>query len=178
MDFNPDFEKEKSEGLKEEKFNDFGKEKSEGLKKEKLKKNNIKRIFPSYGWLVFLIIAAFLLVLLVRWGRITSPPPAPSKPAYIDLTVSVIFTGTQFVITNGDNFDWTNVKLEVNPGLLKSGFILKTQRMSAGETYTVGAMQFAKGDGTRLNPFAIKPQKLSISCDTPRGEGFWVGGWE
>ncbi len=45
-------------------------------------------------------------------------------------------------------------------------------------TYTVGVMQFAKGDGTRFNPFTTKPQKFTIWCDTPRGNGFWGGGWE
>jgi len=74
--------------------------------------------------------------------------------------------------------DWLNVKMEVNGALFKYGFILETNRIKAGETYTVGAFQFAKLDGTRFNPFTYKPQKFDISCDTPKGENaFWNGSW-
>jgi hypothetical protein len=82
------------------------------------------------------------------------------------------------VIENKDSFDWTNVKLEVNSKTFSSGYILKVGRMAAGETYTVGVMQFAKSDGEKFNPFTHKPLNLSIWCDTPRGKGFYYGGWE
>lgn len=88
------------------------------------------------------------------------------------------FTGTQFVAVNNGNFEWRDVKLEINSGLVRGGYVLRVSLMSAGGIYTVGAMQFAKGDGTRLNPFAVKPQNISISCDTPSGRGFWYGGWD
>ena len=101
------------------------------------------------------------------------------ETSYISLNASVEFTGTQFIIENNDNFDWLNVKMEVNGSLLKSGFILETNRMEAGESYTVGALQFAKKDGTRFNPVTYKPQKFDISCDTPEGENaFWHGSWK
>ena len=128
-----------------------------------------------------LIVVIFIIALvggLFKSGDKTEKPSTSTSAATIDLNATVRFTGTQFVIVNKDNFDWANVKLEVNSGLLKGGFVLKTQRMSAGETYTVGAMQFAKRDGTILNPFTIKPQNFSIWCDTPRGKGFWYGEWE
>lgn len=68
--------------------------------------------------------------------------------------------------------------MEVNGKLLKNGFILETNRIKAGETYTVGALQFAKSDGTRFNPFTYKPQDFDISCDTPKGERvFYSGSW-
>jgi len=102
-----------------------------------------------------------------------------TQPSSIYLNASVRFTGTQFIIENNDNFDWLNVKMEVNGSILKSGFILETDRMNAGETYTVGALQFAKKDGTRFNPVTYKPQNIDIYCDTPKGEdAFWAGGWE
>ena len=82
----------------------------------------------------------------------------------------------QFVITNQDSFDWTNVKLKINSGLFQDGYVLTVPRLDAGETYTVGSMQFAKGDGTRFNPFTMKPQDFFIWCDTPQGNGSWSGG--
>lgn len=107
-----------------------------------------------------------------------APKPETTTPTTIDLSASVIFTESQFVITNLDDFDWTNIKLDVNSGIVKSGYVLKTQRMEGGEVYTVGAMQFAKGDGTRLNPFTTKVLNFTISCDTPRGHGFWKGSYD
>ena len=50
--------------------------------------------------------------------------------------------------------------------------------MVAGETYTVGAMQFAKSDGEKFNPITHKPLNFSIWCDTPKGKGFYYGSWE
>lgn len=102
--------------------------------------------------------------------------PAPVKPSP-EIYAAVRFTGTQFVITNKDSFDWTNVKLEINGGIFSGGYQLKPERMKAGETYTVGALQFADSDGKRFNPFEMKPQKLSITADTPNGMAVYVGGW-
>jgi len=124
----------------------------------------------------------FLLLVIIVYFIMFNPFASKEKeiqPSSIYLNASVKFTGTQFIIVNNDNFDWLNVKMEVNGSFLKGGFILKTDRMTAGETYTVGALEFAKADGTRFNPFAYKPKKFDISCDTPKGENaFWNGGWE
>lgn len=92
------------------------------------------------------------------------------------LNVSMLFDGSQFIITNHDNYDWTNVEFELNGSTFSSGYLLRSARIRAGETYTVGALQFSKNDGTRFNPFSMKPQKLSISCKTPGGKmGFYYG---
>lgn len=107
-----------------------------------------------------------------------SSSSSSSSSSTIDLNASVRFSGTQFIIQNKDSFDWTNVKLEVNSKTFSSGYILKSGRMTAGETYTVGALQFAKSDGEKFNPFTHKPLNFSIWCDTPKGKGFYYGSWE
>ena len=126
---------------------------------------------------LYIGIAVGILFLMGLIGSLLDRGDEKEK-ALKPLKPSVSFTGTQFILANNDNFDWTNVKFEVNSGILKGGFVLTTQRIVAGETYTVGAMQFTKGDGTRLNPFTMKPQNLSIWCDTPKGKGFWYGEWD
>jgi len=119
--------------------------------------------------LILAIIVGFLYLILLLIQK-TQP---------ICLNAAARFTETQFIIENHDNFDWLNVKMELNGSFLSSGFILETDRMEAGGTYTVGALQFAKKDGTRFNPFTYKPQKIDIDCDTPKGENaFWNGSWE
>ena len=95
----------------------------------------------------------------------------PDKPP-AQINAKVNFTGTQFVISNLDSFDWQNVKMEVN-----ETFKLDEPRMTAGQTHTVGAMQFAKTDGTRFNPLSMKTQKFSICADTPNGLACYVGEW-
>lgn len=79
-----------------------------------------------------------------------------------DIKASVSFTGTQFVITNRESKDWVNVRFEINPGLLSSGYTLKVRRIEAGTTYTVGALQFANSKGERFNPLLQKPKEFHI----------------
>lgn len=125
------------------------------------------------------IISIFALCIFIFLAFGSSGSDGDSgKNSTIDLKASVNFTGTQFIIKNNDTFNYTNVKLEVNSQGLKNGYILKTSILKAGESFTVGAAQFTKGDGTRFNPFTIKPKNLSIWCDTPSGKkGFYFGEW-
>jgi len=129
------------------------------------------------------VLGIFLFIVVIAAIIAFAPEEKGKKPsrttsASIDLQANVRFDGSQFIITNRDSFDWTSVKLEVNSGLLTGGYVLKAKQLEAGHTYTVGALQFAKSDGTRLNPFTTKPQKFSIWCDVPRGKGFWYREFE
>lgn len=141
------------------------------------KQTDKKKAGTGIGCLVLVVFIACMMYIC----GVFDPTPSSetsSKPSYIDLNALVRFTGTQFVITNNNNFDWTNVKLEINSRLLKSGYKLNANVMIAGQAYTVGAMQFAKSDGTKFNPFSMKALSMSIFCDTSRGEGFYYGSWE
>lgn len=104
-------------------------------------------------------------------------PSSPTPTARDDFRASVRFTGTQFVISNLDDLDCQNAKMEINGGILRSGYVLEGYTLEAGKIYEVGALQFAKGDGTRFNPFEIKPKDFFIMC---RGENAldgasWLG---
>ena len=80
------------------------------------------------------------------------------KTTSCELNVSVEFTGTQFIVTNNDNFDYYEAQLEVNNKYKLFGTI------RAGQTYTVGLMQFADTDGNRFS-LMQKPQTFSIWCN-------------
>jgi len=100
------------------------------------------------------------------------------EPTTIDLDATVKFDGTQFIITNNDYFDWENVKLEINSRGLRSGYIYNAGKLESGTTYTVGAMQFAKKDGERFNPFTMKALNFSVWCDLSGGKnGLYYGTW-
>jgi hypothetical protein len=107
----------------------------------------------------------------------SSTSPSQTPPRTTELNASVRFSGTQFIITNEDSFNWSSVKMEVNGGIISGGYELTVPTMKAKETYTVGAMQFADSDGKRFNPFQMKPQKFTIRASTPDGYRYYVGGW-
>jgi len=141
-------------------------------------KDLLSRTIISIGGLFVFIILA---VGSVDTDSVDSPSSSspktykPSKPKRPDLNATVVFTGSQFVISNHNNFDWTNVKLEINSGIIRGGYTLRVGRMSAGQTYTVGAAQFSKSDGERFNPFTHKVKNITITCDD---FGFYYAEWK
>ena len=135
------------------------KKESEAKKKKEENKNTKQ---GCIGCLTIIVII-FIIALASGWFKSSDK-----------LTASVTFTGTKFVIINLEDFDWTNVEMRVN-----AKYVLKTQRIKTYESYTVGAMQFTKvSDGTRFNPLTMKPNKIQIWCDTPKGTGVYIGRWE
>jgi len=97
----------------------------------------------------------------------------------VTLNAEVVYDDGQFIITNNDDFAWTDVEFDLNYETWSSGYTYHANRLDANTIYTVGSMQFAKSDGTMFNPFTQKPLKMSIHCKTPDGkDGWWFGGWK
>lgn len=119
------------------------------------------------------IAAVLLIVTIIALTAIC----ARSSSQTIDLNASVTLQGTQFLITNKNNFDWTNIKMEVNRGLTTPGFAYNANKIPAGKTFTVTCSKFLKLDGTPFNPSTIQLLKFSIACDTPEGDGSWNATW-
>lgn len=106
-----------------------------------------------------------------------SGSPTQSRPE-ARINARVQFSGSQFVISNLDPFPWRDVKMEINGGVFSGGYELRHPVIEANQVYTVGAMQFANGDGVRFNPFQMKPKKFSICATTPNGLACYVGEWD
>ena len=138
---------------------------------------------PKTGNKELIALLVFVVILIWAFSRPGMPlagtPSAPASSAQqeFELDATVRFSGTQFTIKNNDGFDWINAKLEINPGIWADGYEYSAGNIDAGATYTVGAMQFAKSDGTRFNPITIKPQEIRIDADTWRGKATYFGGW-
>jgi ABC-type xylose transport system permease subunit len=148
--------------------------KEKELEAKKAQEKQVKKV--GIGCAVIILIIIIIIGIGGIIGSLTPDDKTEEVPSSIvDLKASVVFDGAQFIITNNDNFDWTNVKFEVNSGIFEGGYVLRASKVDAGGTYTVGALQFAKGGGERLNPFTHKVQSISIWCDTPKGNGFWFG---
>ena len=127
-----------------------------------------KRI--TYWTITLLGIAAVLLIVVII--ALAAMCAQPSSKA-VGLNASVTREETQFVIVNKDNFDWTEVKMEVNGGLVSPGFSYNLNKIIAGETRTVPYTKFLDPNSTQFNPSATKIQRFEITCQTPKGEGSW-----
>jgi hypothetical protein len=88
------------------------------------------------------------------------------KSSTVRLKAKVTFPEGRFIVSNNDPFDWKNVELEIMPESTKERFSLKVPNISAGETYTAAAAEFSKEDGTRFNPYIMRPMEFLIQCDT------------
>lgn len=125
-----------------------------------------------------IIVLVFVIVVIGSSGSEGGSNSSSSTSSSVDLKAAVRFTGLQFAITNNDSFDWQNCELEINPRTFSSGFKYNAGSLRAGREYSVGALQFANGEGKRFNPLEFKPTSVTISCNTPRGRGFYYGAWK
>jgi len=123
-----------------------------------------KRISLGFGAIAIIALIGLIIGLLT-----------PSDT--IDLKAFVKFDEDKFIIKNDDNFEWINIKFEINSGLSTGGYVFRASSMGHGGTYRVGASQFIKEDGERFNPSIHNVETFSIWCDTLKGNGFWIGEW-
>lgn len=89
------------------------------------------------------------------------------------MDLSVSFNGTQFIVTNNDTVSYTEVNMKLN-GL----YHLSTEYFPAGETFSVGMLQFADEAGNRFL-IGMKPQKFSVNAKDPDGDlVFFYSEWK
>lgn len=125
------------------------------------------------GCIISIAILAIIVIIAALCSRNDSTTNKSNETSSVDLKASVTFTGTQFVITNNDNFDYLKVKMELN-----DDYYLYSDVMEAGQVYTVGMLQFADKKGNRFD-IMQKPLSFSISCKLTGGRnGFYFGSWK
>lgn len=108
----------------------------------------------------------------------TKPSETPKSTQY-ELDASVKFNELSFLITNNEDKNWTNCKLEMNSGIIKGGYTYKAEAIPSKDPLIIPFSEFTKGDGTRFNSYDTKPKNVSISCDRVDGEhGFNYFGLE
>lgn len=137
------------------------------------------------GVLLCVMIGTCVFVMGYEDTNHKSPPTSPKRQeaGFIILNARISLAAGNLTIKNNDSFDWTNVKLDLNSGTFKSGYVFpgpykKIARIRAGQTHNVSLAEFTKGDGTRFNRTLTKPQKITITCKTATGEqAFYHGAW-
>ncbi len=126
------------------------------------------------GWMVALGMLFLLIIFIAGVGILVSDSGTKTERSQTKtLNASITFDGTQFIITNKDNYAWTAVKFMLNSGIISGGYVLRHSRIEAKTTYTVGTLQFAKSDGTRFNPNIMKPQSIVILADQGNCDLYW-----
>ncbi len=172
-----------SELTPEEKRKIYEEEKTRIEAQQQIKRKISRKTKPStWGCLILIAVLgiAYVIPTLRKpsgTGSDRSTSITTQEKEEIELNVEARFTGTQFIIVNKNDFIWTNVKLDINTGTFRSGYVYRVKNILPNKKYTIGAAQFTKSDGTRLNPFAIKPKTIFIICDTPKGKAYYTGGW-
>ena len=138
-----------------------------------------RRIHKSL--LIKVVVVLILIGVIFFYGtsgrKRISDVDSPGRSSTVKLNAKVVYPGARFVISNNDSFDWKNVKLEIVSETTDDRFSLKVPNILAGETYTAAAAEFLKDEGTRFNPYTMKPKKFWILCDTPTRENVSYLAW-
>lgn len=117
----------------------------------------------------FPLMLCLLAPLLWFLGCAKSEELSPLK-----LNAVIRYHNTQFTISNFDNFEWKDVRMELNGQYLYKDIII-----GSGAICKVYASQFVKPDGTPFDTLAAQPEKLSIFCTIPQGRrGRYYVEWE
>lgn len=130
----------------------------------------MKKLFVLY---LILVVAA--VVIFSVFGQSTTNKGVVSDSQPRELVGKVNFSGGQFHITNQESENWKSCWFQVN-GKYKYPTDPSQTRLGvvrAGQTVSIGAGEFTLKDGTRLNPFSIKANDFSASCEQNRF-GYWT----
>lgn len=129
-----------------------------------------KKRIPWWGWALIVLLAIGFLSSLSTPRRDTKNTSSNVvKEASRQTQAKVNFTGTQFVITNANDFDWEEAEIIIN-----EKYRYKTGLVKSGSTYEIGAGQFIDNKNARFNPFEVKPQEIRVYVKNPISDD-WYG---
>jgi len=129
-----------------------------------------KKRVPWWGWaLIVLLAIGFLSSLSTPRRETKNTNSSVAKETSRQTQAKVNFTGTQFVITNANDFDWEEAEIVIN-----EKYRYKTGLMKSGSTYEIGAGQFTDSKDNRFNPFETKPQEIRVYVKNPMSDD-WYG---
>jgi hypothetical protein len=96
----------------------------------------------------------------VFWLQDTSA--RPSDPPAVKAAVE--FDGSNFRVANTGSNPWVAAQFSINRRSFGDGFDLVAGTVGGGAAVKVGALQFAKSDGTRFNPLEVEAQTLTVTA--------------
>lgn len=117
-------------------------------------------------------IAALTWVVILFVTLTSETDQQKADKAKKELSAFVSWGAGQIEISNLNSFDWVNVQLAVNGGILKGGFGLRFGTMKSGMTYTIASQKFTRTDGVGLHT-TLAVRSFEIQCDLPEGKSGW-----
>jgi hypothetical protein len=146
----------------EEKQKIYEEEKERLAAQDKIKKEKQQKTSKNVGIGCLSFIGIIILIAII--GNLFGSKNSNVSNNTISLNAAVSFNGEKFFITNKDDFDWIHVKFYIDD--IVGGYKTVSYKIDAKSTYSIGAINFAKSDGTRFNPFIKKPQKFYVVATT------------
>ncbi len=140
---------------------------------------NIKKNLNKTSWwkpkgtLTWLVLIFIVLSIIFGSLMSNSSEKTTTSTDTTDLEGNVIFNDFKFNVINSEDKDWNYCHFTLNKDYNYPGnsFSDKVGPIKAGETVTIPSGQFAKSDGTRFDPFSVKPQSLGLDCN--KRFGYW-----
>ena len=139
-------------------------------KQEDIKHNS--RSKSSFAVKIFVFIILVFTVLFVSKSKIkpSLTEAVPTQGSTILLNAEVTLSGSHFIITNNDSFDWINVELQIISDYVGNDFVTMIPKISAGRKLSVRAAEFTQKDGVCFDPYTMKSQSFRIRCNTSTKE--------
>lgn len=130
-----------------------------------------KKQIPAWGWVLIGIFSLGVISSMGTSGKgiEDKPTPIPIKVENKQTQAEINFTGTKFVITNTNNFDWVESEIIIN-----EKYRYRASLIESGSTYEIGAGQFTDSKNNRFNPFEVKPAEIRIYVKEPMSDD-WYG---
>lgn len=130
-----------------------------------------RKQIPTWGWVLIGIFSLGVISSMGTSGKGTKNKPTPTsvKVENKQTQAEINFTGTKFVITNTNNFDWVESEIIVN-----EKYRYKAGLIRSDSTYEIGAGQFTDSKNNRFNPFETKPAEIRIYVKEPMSDD-WYG---
>lgn len=135
----------------------------------------MQRQFGCGSLLVVLLAGAVVVALLAPGREYNEFESRPTERVATQLNAQVRKTATQVFVTNDDSFAWTNCSVELNAGVISSGWSQQVGRIEPGEEVSGGLMAFTRSGGERFNPGSHVVETVDVHCDTPTGRRHYNG---
>jgi len=133
---------------------------SEQSTKPLIPKKKIPKWLPiGCGGLFVLVIIIIIIAAISGGGNNSSNNPSTT------LNAQVRYVGGLIYIGNNDDFSWTDVKCELNSGLISSGYTYSINTLEAHSNQSISLSQFTKSDGTRFDILSTKPLNIYIHAN-------------
>ena len=156
-------------------------DKAGGLGKLMEKSSSVPKEKKSMGLGKVALITVGVVVIIRIISLASQPNSSKEQPVEPkELVGNVVFSGTQFKVTNKDATDWTGCYFELNgkykyPSNAPSTVL---EQIKTGETIYIDAGGFTLSDGTRYNSYATKQSGLTAVCGEKFNHQFGHWTWD